>query len=185
MARQRSFRGRSVGISQSQRRKKSWNSFGTGGNIAAGVNLSIPAPGAGPSSALAVSGITSVNAGRFVEGTIIRIRGSIELPKSSTLVADNTVIAFGIGFVTDEAFAAAAVPNPALAEGADWDGWMFYRSILQGSLDANAGVFDVKSMRKWNDGMTFALIAGEATDTGTGVGQSQVQIIARSLILLP
>ena len=178
-----SFRGRSVGISQSQRRKKSWSAFAEAGNIYAGVRLVVPAPGAGPSSSLFVQGITSKNGAGFVEGTVIRIRGSIEVPKSDLGIPEQTV-AFGIGFVTDEAFAVSAVPNPATAVGADWDGWMFYRAQLQGSLDANAGIFDVKSMRKWQDGMTFALVAGIATE-GAGSGAAQVSVIARALILLP
>jgi len=180
------FRGRSGGISESQRRKKSWLGFADTGNIATGNILEV-ASLVGAGSALAVKGITSADAGviGLLEGTIMRIRGSVEVPKSTGTVGPVNMhtVAFGIGFVTDEAFQAAAVPNPATAGGADWDGWLFYRSQLQGSLDANAGVVDSKAMRKWQSGTSLVLVAGQASDAP----ESAVTIVAlfRSLFLLP
>jgi len=184
MAHQRVFRGR--GISQSQRRKKTWTSLSNSDISCSGVSLVVPDVGPGPSAAVALRGVESSEAGGFVEGTILRIRGSIEVPK--TVVDSNgifTTVAFGIGFVTNEAFQAGAVPNPAIGTGADWDGWMFYRSNVQGSLDANAGIFDVKAMRKWEDGMTFCLIAGVCNDSGVTPGEQITFLVARALILLP
>jgi len=116
----------------------------------------------------------------------MRVRGSIELPKSTGAAGGiHHTVAFGMGFVTDEAFAVSAVPNPATPEGADWDGWLFYRAQLQGSLDANAGVVDSKAMRKWQSGMTFVLVAGQATDSVSGETAQTVATIFRSLFLLP
>ena len=77
----------------------------------------------------------------------MRVRGSVLVPKSVTVAGSGQVaVAVGMGFVTDEAFAGGAVPNPATNAGADWDGWFFYRSNLAAALDANATVFDSKAM---------------------------------------
>jgi len=181
------FRGRSVGISQTQRRKKSWEGFADVGSETLGNRL-VPPAIVGAGSSLQVSGITSASAELIglVEGTVMRIRGSLDVPKSSIAAAANSlVVAFGIGFVTDEAFAVSAVPNPATPGGADWDGWLFFRSNLQGSLDANAGVMDSKAMRKWNSGQTLALIAGQATNDVAGVPSTVVQLLVRALFLRP
>jgi len=132
------------------------------------------------------AGSFSQEAQAFVEGTILRIRGSLDVPKSTTIPGTGAItVAFGIGFVTDEAFAAGGLPNPATNEGVDWDGWMFYRSNVQGSLDANAGIVDSKSMRRWQGGMTLAFIAGGCSDEPTGFTGFNVQAILRLLILLP
>jgi len=182
------FRGRSVGISQTQRRKKSWLAFSTAGNEHAGVAIATGDTGAAPGSNLGVALITSVDGetAGLVEGTIMRIRGTIDVPKSTVLTtAQSTVVAFGIGFVTDEAGQGLAVPNPATGAGQDWDGWLFYRSNLQGALDANAGIMDSKSMRKWNSGMSLALIAGVSTDLAAGASSQTVSLIVRGLFLRP
>jgi len=185
MAHRRSFRPRG-GISQSQRRKKTWLSFGEAGLITAGVSLDPANPGVGPSQTLEVKGITSTDAGNLVEGTILRIRGSLDVPASNIPEQnEGFTIAFGIGFVTNEAFSASAVPNPATSEGADWDGWMFYHANIKGPAESAGEVFDVKSMRKWNDGMTFALIAGVANEGSDPPVNVEIQLIARALILLP
>jgi len=182
------FRGRG-GISEAQRRKKTWLSFGTVGSECVGVSLQPPDIGVAPGSSVIVSGITSANAASagFLEGTIMRIRGSVLVPKSTTTPGTgNVAIAFGIGFITDEAFAVSAVPNPATAAGADWDGWMFYRTNLAAPLDANAAVMDSKAMRKWQGGTTLAIIAGACVDAGSSVGIiGDVQLSVRALILLP
>ena len=183
-----SFRGRSFGISESQRRKKSWLGFADAGSEVTGNLLEIPDIAGAAGSSLVVSGITSPAAAQLglLEGTIMRIRGSIEVPKSTiSNVATKITVAYGIGFVTDEAFAVSAVPNPATPEGADWDGWLFYRAQLQGSLDANAGIVDSKAMRKWQSGMTFVQVAGQATDLVGGTTAQNVATIFRGLFLLP
>ena len=183
--RRSSFRGRG-GISESQRRKKTWLSFAsvlTAETV--GTELIIP-PLVAAGGSTAVFGLPSANAAALglLEGTIMRVRGSVEIPKS-TVASNFFVVAFGMGFVTDEAFAAGAVPNPATPEGADWDGWMIYRSQLQGNLDANSGVLDSKAMRKWQSGMTFVQVAGLATNDAAGAASQTVQTILRGLFLLP
>jgi len=185
MAHRRSFRGRS-GVSQSQKRKHTWQSVGSAGAVTAGVSLVPATPGFGdPAGTIAASGISSDDAGAFLEGTIVRIRGSLALGKSTLLVAGSSSEAFGIGFVTNEAFNASAIPNPATAVGADWDGWLFYRSTPLDTVEANAGLVDSKAMRKWNDGMTLVLVAGAASDNASPLAPSGAQFQARILILLP
>jgi len=186
MAHRRSFAPRGRGVSQSQRRKKTWQSVGVTGQQAVGIALTPPTPSVQGEGTVAVAGITSTDGAQFVEGTILRIRGSLDLPKStplSSLLGDAN--AFGIGFVTDEAFAASAVPNPADASGADWDGWLFYRSTPLDTVEANAGIVDSKSMRKWEDGMTLVLVAGYVDDSAVPVGTAAFTFIGRILILLP
>jgi len=180
------FRGRSV--PDSLRRKKTWLSFSQQGSLCAGVNLAIPAVTPGPGSDVAVLFLDSNAAAPLglLEGTLLRIRGSILIPKSNRVIGSEEVtIAFGIGFVTDEAAEANAVPNPATAEGADWDGWLFYRANMAAPLDANATQFDSKAMRKWEGGNSLVLVAGTCVDDSGGEGAVDVGLIARALFLLP
>jgi len=187
MAHRRGSFGRGRGISQAQRRKKSWIALGTSGSETIGVTLSTAAPAIGAPTVVVI-GIDSTNAtlGGLLEGTILRLRGSVDLPKSTTGSASgNSVMAIGMGFVTDEAFFATAVPNPATIDGANWDGWLYYRSNLQAPVDSNGGIVDNKAMRKWNSGMTLAIIAGQATDAAAGQVSQTARLIARMLFLLP
>jgi len=183
-------RGRSTRVAripESMRRKKTWIGFSAVGSETIGLNLDpgLPAIGA---PVVAIASVTSLEASAagLLEGTLMRIRGSIIVTKSdiSGAVSD-VVIAFGIGFVTDEAAAAGAVPNPATAAGADWDGWLFYRSNLAAPLDANAAVMDSKAMRKWDGGQSLVLIGGAATDAATPTGFTNTTLIVRALFLLP
>ena len=84
MAHRRSFRG-SRGISDAQRRKKSWLAFGVDTSIMVGIAIVVPATGAAPSESLAVLSISSASAGAsgLLEGTLMRIRGSVSVPKST------------------------------------------------------------------------------------------------------
>jgi len=180
-----SFRGSRV--PESLRRKKTWASFSEGGLSSMGVTLFVTAV-AGPSDSLQVAFIDSGTASAIVEGTLMRIRGSVNIPKSQGTVnaATQISLAFGIGFVTDEAATAGAVPNPATAVGADWDGWLFYRSNTAAPLDANATVMDSKAMRKWDGGQSLALVFGVSQNTGSTVtGTQSMDIFARGLFLLP
>ena len=88
--------------------------------------------------------------------------------------------------MTDEAAAASAVLNPATAAGADWDGWLFYRSNVAGVADANASVMDSKSMRKWQSGMSLVIVGGQAIDGFSTVSFAQtIEMGVRGLFLLP
>jgi len=199
MAHARSFRGR--GISASQRRKKSWimvtgPTIGTDGVFGTqqtpNINFAVPA------STNAVANLASSSLVIFsdpvldkvpAESTILRIRGSINLPKNVISAASSTMFALGIGVMEAGAAALGAAPNPATNEGGAWDGWMFFRSQQAASLDANATQFDVKSMRKVQSGQAIIIVVGvqQTFSDGTVFETTafDAQINLRALILLP
>jgi len=197
----RSFRGR--GISDSQRRKKSWIQL-TGPTTEGGNN---PAFGTTqtPNIVLPIAQVTPVSDSQGssvgllsdpvldkvpAESTILRIRGSINLPKNMAITDVVTNYAFGFGVMEATAAALGAFPNPATPDGGAWDGWMFYRSQQAGALDANATLFDVKAMRKVQSGQAIIAVFGSFTATVSGatvpvIDGVQVEFNARALILLP
>jgi len=187
MAHRRSFRSGST--SQSQRRKKSWfsiSSYAPGDDLAA-IALTPPdlvAPG-NSLTLLALDGAGT--APSLLESTILRMRGMVDVPKS--IINDNAgstdITAVGIGFVTNEAAEAGAVPNPATVNGAEWDGWMFLRSSTQPSIDAASTHMDVKAMRKWQTGQSLVIVAGAATARAAGFTTDAVRMVLRVLFLLP
>ena len=87
----------------------------------------------GAQVAITTSGKALVNAGivSAVEGlTIVRIRGRfMAFLVSATAQLDGFSGAFGIGLVTNQAFAAGggSVPGPVADD--DWDGWMFHQYL--------------------------------------------------------
>jgi len=180
-----SFRGR--GISEAQRRKKSWFAFNTdpGADL---FKISLTPPdlvAQGESVAVAFADGVGFSPS-VIESTVLRIRGMVDIPKSTVASGGLSIVfAFGIGFVTNEAAAALAVPNPATATGADWDGWMFLRTSTQIALDITGTMLDVKAMRKWKSGTSLVLVAGLATDLSGGAGGMDFSIQARALLLLP
>ncbi len=201
MAHSRSFRGR--GISDSQRRKKKWIQVtGPSGTF-------IPGGVQTPNMALDLSTVPTSDAfGQSVglvsdptldkvpaESTILRIRGSVNIPKNSQETAgspqDNINFAIGIGVMEATAANLGAFPNPATPDGAAWDGWMFFRSVQQTALDSNAGIVDVKSMRKVQSGQAIIIVFGSFVTTDDGstpaavAGQGTATINIRALILLP
>jgi len=201
MAHRGSFRGRS-GISQSQRRKKSWvqvtgPTIGTDGSVnldkqTPSINLVVPTTSQGAVDvAVASAGVFSDPVADKIpaESTILRLRGSVNLPKNSFTVTTVENYAIGIGVMESGAAALGAFPNPATPEGGAWDGWMWFRSQQAGSLDANASVVDVKSMRKIQSGQSMIVVVGEyLTRTDGAVATTlafSVQINLRALILLP
>jgi len=123
------------------------------------------------------------------ECTILRLRGSINLPKNEA--GPTTIQNFALGIAVMELGAAklGAFPNPATPEGGDWDGWMFYRSQQTAALDSNASIVDVKAMRKLQSGNSFIIVAGSFFSRTDGAAPSSgafdVQINLRALILLP
>ena len=175
-------------IPDSIRRKKSWLAFGEVGLNTVGTSLNV-IMGAGPSEVVDILFIDSAGAASagLLEGTLMRIRGSVSVDKSTPPASGGTdvIVAFGIGFVTDEVAVAAAVPNPATIAGADWDGWLFYRSNVAAPADANATLMDSKAMRKWNSGMSLVLVAGAANNAGASAANSSVLAVMRGLFFLP
>jgi len=202
----RGFRGgRRVGISQSQRRKKSWiqvtgpsiaNNSNTVGLQTPNMNLRLPAftptfDGVGQSVGLISDPVLDKIP---PESTILRIRGSLNLPKNQVQSAggtgENINFALGIGVMEATGAALGGFPNPATPDGGAWDGWMFYRSQQAGSLDANASVFDVKSMRKVQSGYAVILVFGQFITTNDQsvppiTVDTLCQVNLRALILLP
>jgi len=181
-------RGRTFSrVPESIKRKKQWGSITGYAQDIFGFLLEIPAlVGAGDSLALGVLDVE--NSPTTVEGTVLRIRGSVTVSKSvlnDDASNSSVAVAFGIGFVTDEAAAAGAVPNPATASGAAWDGWMFIRSSTQSPVDVEGTVMDVKAMRKWGGGMSMVFVAGQASDNASGSLGNSVSAQLRVLFLLP
>ncbi len=202
-------RPRGRGISQSQRRKKTWaaltalpsSSSGpdTGTALSPTINLVLPstaAPQAGDAAAVSSGVVFDLGESTVgPESTLLRLRGSLELPKNDVqdgagAIQGITTHAFGVGVMESSAAALGAFPNPASPLGSDWDGWMFYRSQEQGALDANAGIVDVKSMRKLQGGYSLILVFGaykapfDALDI-VFAGDVEAFFTLRGLFLLP
>jgi len=200
MAHRRSFRGR--GISDSQRRKKSWIQIstparfaGAGTTTAETSNLQFSLPlDAAPSltdfrqTAGFFSDLTTL--GLPAESTILRIRGSVLFGKNDAISNDVTMLAMGIGVLESTAAAAGVVPNPATPDGGSWDGWMWHRSQQSTALDVEGTVFDVKSMRKVQGGYSMILVFGRHIQNVIDVpvdpvSQIEASINLRVLVLLP
>ena len=180
-ARGRTFRR--GGISESQRRKKTWSGFTIGSSGFNGFTLEVPALVA-PGSVLTLVSFSAAQTTSLAESTLMRLRGSVLVPKSTPdALSDQVTIAFGVAMVTDDAAALGAVPNPATILGSDWDGWLFYRANLAAPFDANATVMDAKAMRKFNGGMSLVFVGGQASDAASAESVS-IGVILRGLFLL-
>jgi len=182
----RSFRSR--GISETQRRKKAWIDM----NLLAVIGDDISAGALDPPDLVAPGSSVSLlqfpSQAGFQESTLLRIRGSLTVPKStySGVGSPTTVcFAFGIGIVSDDAAAALAVPNPATATGYDWDGWLFLRQSNQSTVEAQATIVDVKAMRKWRSGDSIVFVAGLSTNIPAGTTGASFGFSLRGLFLLP
>jgi len=178
---------RSRGISQTQRRKKMWVDLNPaaalGSDLSSGCLL--PPPIAAVGESVAVLQFPAQQG--FNESTLLRIRGTLDVPKSTPEpgAGSSEIAAFGIGIVSDQAAEALAVPNPATATGYDWDGWMFLRQSTQIAVDVQGTMVDVKSMRKWESGQSIVFVAGAATDSVAGFTVSKFCFSLRGLFLLP
>jgi len=176
------------GISDTQRRKKAWidmNAAPVLGLDQSGGSLDLQTIGANEQVAV----LQFPSQSGFLESTILRIRGSLTVPKSTyDLVTPfaNVIFAFGIGIVSDDAAAALAVPNPATATGYDWDGWMFLRQSNQSTVESQATMVDVKAMRKWKSGDSIVFVVGvTSNDTTPSVPGGSWGFSLRGLFLLP
>ncbi len=199
MAHRRSFRGR--GISDAQRRKKTW------------ISIKVATTGAGPldpefltaftltTPAAATAGESVVDTLALIsdpltgigdelstlpeESTILRIRGSLTFPKSdgtpSTTPTVSVQHAFGIGVASIRSLVGGTSPAPIVD--ADWDGWMFLRQSTVAPVDSIGTVVDVKSMRKLRGGDAL-FVTAETVAIGAGVEVSWAMDL-RLLILLP
>jgi len=188
---------RQSGISQSQRRKKTWAMFSEQsdpalqqGNETISLDIDMTAPVSG---ADAVSAFVAFTGADFIpaESTILRMRGSLSLTKSQPSAGgalSQGQFAFGIGVANTALLQGGAIPNPA--KDPFWDGWMFYRSTPLDTVEANAGVVDIKSMRKIESGTSlFCAFGAEYLSTDGFSAAADVVGSAvfslRFLILLP
>ena len=101
------------------------------------------------------------NGPTFGNTTIVRTRGNFSIIPS-TFGADLSIIgAFGIGIVSDQAFAAGAASIPGPWTDPDWGGWFVWQPfayryefttdvdrLVLGVQGAGAGEIDSKAMRK-------------------------------------
>jgi len=183
--RNRNFGGRG-GISDSQRRKKSWRSLPQGlGSEPNGFFLQT-ASAALPDNHTTVLFFSTTNNPDIAESTILRIRGFLEVQKTSSLVGGTDAYAFGICVASEHSAAVVdGVPNPASAEGADWDGWMFLRSSTEVAVDIQGTIVDVKAMRKIKSGDALCLVAGFSTNNSSGGPVGTFVGSLRGLFLLP
>jgi len=198
MAHRRSFRGR--GISESQRRKKSWvqtaKLVGSGSGapgFSTSLSVALTTPATIGDSTLVVDALlagdgTGTNPLFSVlpeEATILRIRGSLLFPKNQTdgLGTVSQQFVFGLGVKSIVGTTSDSYPGPI--SDASWDGWMYLRQSALPPVDANATIIDVKSMRKLKSGDHFFVAVEGLTGTGgTGVTVEWVYDL-RLLLLLP
>jgi len=132
-------------------------------------------------------------AGIQAESTLMRIRGSLLMEKNTVAgaIEGHVTFAFGIAVVesTNLLGPFTKFPNPANPVGAQWDGWMFYRSINTAILDAEASIIDVKSMRKIQSGYSLIFVYGgyasSDDDANVTTPALQATLTARGLFLLP
>jgi len=195
-----SFRGR--GISESQRRKKLWSpffapatsvDFGSVGDISNTLHFGVttgPLLTSPTGQAFAYAFDAGDLQGIQPESTLMRIRGSLLMPKNVVQPTEIETFAFGIGVMETGAAQQAAFPNPATPEGSRWDGWMFYRSTEVSAVDSEGTVVDVKSMRKIQSGYSLIIVMGSSVSTFTsGAAASAPAFVAtftaRGLFLLP
>ena len=100
--------------------------------------------------------------------TVVRTRGQISV-KPTAYITNLTISgAFGVGIVSNEAFAAGVASIPEPFSDAGWGGWFVWRpftyrlefsdatSMLLGSWDFE---IDSKAMRKTGPGETMVLVA--------------------------
>jgi len=195
----RAFRGR--GISQSQRRKKTWVQLTN--LVSAGVTPGFVTSfglGVTPSATFGVGvrdgfiGITGDGTGDNpflsslpAESTILRVRGSMSFPKYfqsdvSSSLNNDTGFGFGVTGITN--LLSSSYPSPI--SDASWDGWMFKRTSSVGPVDSIGTVIDVKAMRKIQTGDAFFVMAEHVQGQGgTNVVGVNWQFDLRLLILLP
>ncbi len=206
MAHRASFRR--SGISQSQRRKKTWGSlkiettaspsttnaaFTT--SIKLRSNIVIGASTAAGNMRKGYLGLVSEGVSAGVgdelstlpeECTILRARGSLLFPKTEvgTGTEVDTQQVFGFGVTDIRSIVNAAAPHPGLDP--DWDGWMFLRQSAVAPVDSVGSIVDVKAMRKIQTGDAFFVAV-----TSMNIGASGAVAAAdwifdlRLLILLP
>ena len=160
-SRNASFRGRS------QRRLTAW-SPGPGGTDLASMRTNIAASG----TFILGTGVVPTTSAL----TIIRIRGHVSTRMTAaTAAGDGFNLVFGIGIVTEDAFAdigVTALPDPF--EDTSWPGWMWLGNLSMHTAVGGLAIgdptvnpvqmeIDTKAMRKWrqNEVIFCSVQAGE------------------------
>ncbi len=205
MARRGSFR-RGGGISDSQRRKKTWISLKvdttstTPGQATFMTAFVLQTANTGTSiGSIESQAFGAVNEPFTSEGgevsslgeevTILRMRGSLTFPKSDgTPGAVPGVIesqyAFGLGVTDVRSLVGGVFPGPIID--ADWDGWMFLRQSTTAPLDPEGTAVDVKAMRKIQSGDAFfASVQAVNGQSGITTPAADWVLDLRLLLLLP
>jgi len=201
MARRGSFRR--SGVSQSQRRKKTWISLKaatgavdadasafqtslimTSSNMAAKIGGFAKVARAAISVGDAVVGDEQSSFPE--ESTILRARGSLLFPKidvGSVGVLVDQQFAFGFGVTDLRSLTEGSFPGPIIDS--DWDGWMFLRQSTVSAVDSIGTVVDVKAMRKIQTGDAFFVAAETVSGDGVTLNFGTWVFDLRLLILLP
>jgi len=139
----------------------------------------------------ATSGLTALSPGTSV--TVLRMIGEYVIGATSSagiVAADNARIAVGIGVVSDDAFAAPALPDPAAEPGYPWLYWMehsFYFAVAGAPSADQAGLsgavraaIDIRSMRKMKAGQSLAFVVQYVNVAGNPlltVNQSRIRVL--------
>ncbi len=136
------------------KRRSLWVGYADQGFIAVGAGLKV-----------AISNFTLATLDSL---TVIRNRGFLSVRATVTGVDADVVGAFGIGIVTQQAFAAGVASMPGPWTDSDWDGWMLLQPFaFRYDLTTDVGRFistiqimlDSKSMRKMEANETLVMMA--------------------------
>ncbi len=110
----------------------------------------------------------------MVRPTIVRTRGNVSI-KTNVATALTFVGAFGVGVVSNDAFAAGVASIPGPFSDADWHGWFVWRSFSYSQIESGTGAnvwqnhlnveVDSKAMRRVSTNETVVLIAESQDDT--------------------
>ena len=107
-------------------------------------------------------------ANAFAKPTVVRTRGAVTITPSTFGADINIHGAYGVGIVSDQAFAAGIASIPEPFDEAGWDGWFVWRSfqLTYEFHDATGSLLgqlvhevDSKAMRKVTDNETIVMVA--------------------------
>ncbi len=190
------------GISDSQRRKKTWSQVKvSSGGTQSGTSLFVTSIRMTTAATSATSGATTADLIAAIdegivgngdeqstlpdECTLLRARGSLLFPKNvpgtGSLTADN--YAWGFGVTDIRSLVNGQSPGPIVD--ADWDGWMFLRQSAVSPVDSEGTMVDVKAMRKIQTGDALFFAAQAVNGSSAITPQGDWQFDMRFLILLP
>ena len=119
------------------------------------------------------------------EATIVRTRGLLSVRSTSTGVDMDIIGAFGMGLVSDEAFAAGAASVPGPWTQSNWEGWFVWIPVAfrfevttdVGRLLSSVQMpIDSKAMRKFGAGQTMVWVYESQASAAT------VAILTRVLL---